>query len=233
MLAATWIIYGRHDTNIPILCYLQLIACACRVPHVLARETMSRPPAEYTCRFCRKRQEGKHMIALFSSTSLEKELPAMLSSIFEVPVDADDGFPMYGCRNCMSSASSVYEKLNRLRSMANTSYREATCTGTIDVHGLYIVRTMAICHHLIVTGRQLKRPKDTSSGPSVSPATIRAQPPCKRRSSAGKQLFPNSMYYIAYTYDHYVHNNNTFNFRQPTYSSPNTGTNNTVQSGNT
>ena len=76
------------------------------------------------------------MTALFSSLSLEKELPAMLSSVFEVSVDADDGFPMYACRNCMSSAKSVHNKLSRLRSMAKTSYREATCTGIIDVHGL-------------------------------------------------------------------------------------------------
>ena len=74
------------------------------------------------------------MTALFSPSSLEKQLPAMLRSIFEVPVDADDGFPMYACRNCMSSAKSLYDKLNRLRVIAKTSYREATCTGTIDVH---------------------------------------------------------------------------------------------------
>ena len=61
-------------------------------------ETMSyKPPAAYTgtCRFCRKRQEGKHMTALFSSSSLEKELPVMLSPTFEVPVDADDGISIY------------------------------------------------------------------------------------------------------------------------------------------
>ena len=73
------------------------------------------------------------MTALFSSKSFEKELPAMLSSVFEVSVDADDGFPTYACRNCMSSANSVP---SRLRSMAKTSYREATCTGIIDVHRL-------------------------------------------------------------------------------------------------
>jgi hypothetical protein len=76
------------------------------------------------------------MTALFSSSSLEKELPALLRSIFEVPVNADDGFPMYACRNCMSSAKSLNEKLNRLRLMAKTSYREATSTGIIDVHEL-------------------------------------------------------------------------------------------------
>ena len=76
------------------------------------------------------------MTALFTSTSLGKELPAMLSTVFEVPVDAHDGFPMYACRNCMSSAKVVHDKLTRLRSMAKSSYREATCTGIIDVHGL-------------------------------------------------------------------------------------------------
>ena len=30
--------------------------------------------------------------------------------VFEVSVDADDGFPMYACQNCMSSANSVHDK---------------------------------------------------------------------------------------------------------------------------
>ena len=68
------------------------------------------------------------MTALFSSSSLEKDLPAKLRSV----VYADDGFPMYACRNCMASANSVHDKLSRLRSMAKTSYREATCAGIID-----------------------------------------------------------------------------------------------------
>ena len=76
------------------------------------------------------------MTALFTSTSLGKELPAMLSTVFEVAVDAHNGLPMYACQNCMSSAKVVHDKLTRLRSMAKSSYREATCTGIIDVHGL-------------------------------------------------------------------------------------------------
>ena len=77
------------------------------------------------------------MTALFSSSSLEKDLPAKLRFVFDVSVDADDGFPMYACRNCMASANSVHDKLSRLRSMAKTSYREATCAGIIDVlHGM-------------------------------------------------------------------------------------------------
>ena len=42
-------------------------------------------------------RKGNIIAALFSPSSLEKQLPAMLRSIFEVPVDADDGFPMYTC----------------------------------------------------------------------------------------------------------------------------------------
>ena len=76
------------------------------------------------------------MTALFTSTSLGKELPAMLSTVFEVAVDAHDGFPMYACPNFMSSAKAVHNKLTWLRSMAKSSYREVTCTGIIDVHGL-------------------------------------------------------------------------------------------------
>ena len=135
MSTATWIIYGRHDSDIEFR--ITNIEPRTRAAyHVLAIEAMSKPPAEYTCRFCRKMQEGKYMTALFSSTSLGKELLAMLSTVFEVPVAAHDGFLMYACRNCMSSAKVVHDKLTRLRSMAKSSYREATCTGIIDVHGL-------------------------------------------------------------------------------------------------
>jgi len=35
----------------------------------------------------------------------------------------------------------------------------------------------------------MKRTKDTSSGPGVSPATATLQPPHKRRQCSGKQLF--------------------------------------------
>ena len=51
------------------------------------------------------------MTASFSPSSLGKQLP-MLRSIFEVPVVAGDGFPMYACRNCMSSAKSLCDKLS-------------------------------------------------------------------------------------------------------------------------
>ena len=76
------------------------------------------------------------MTALFTSTSLGEELSVMFSTVIEVSVDAYDGFPMYACQNCMSSAKLVHDKLTRLRSMAKSNYREATCTGIIDVHGL-------------------------------------------------------------------------------------------------
>ena len=61
---------------------------------------------------------------------------------------------------------------------------------------------MAICHRLIATGRQFKRPKDTG----VSPGTVQAQPPCKQRFGASEQLFSNGMtlYYITHTHDEYI-----------------------------
>ena len=77
-----------------------------------------------------------------------------------------------------------------------------------------------MCHKYAVTGRQLKRRKDTSSGPGVSPVTLRSQPPYKRRFSASKQLFTNGMYNLTCKDNHYIYNT----LRPPTYSSPNTGT---------
>lgn len=38
-----------------------------------------------------------------------------------------------------------------------------------------------------------KRTKDTSSGPGISPLTMKAQPPRKRRPDVGKRLFPDGM----------------------------------------
>ena len=47
-------------------------------------------------------RKGNIIAALFSPSSLEKQLPAIYYVevhyyYFEVPVDADDGFPMYAC----------------------------------------------------------------------------------------------------------------------------------------
>lgn len=89
-------------------------------------ETMSKRQA--VCRFCLKQQEGKHVTALFTLHSLKTKVPEMLSSIFAVPVIADDGLSAYVCRYCIASARSLNEKLLKLRAMAETSYRDAHIT---------------------------------------------------------------------------------------------------------
>ena len=78
----------------------------------------------------KKKQEGKHMTALFSSHSIKSDTPVILSSIFSVPVVNDDGFSIYGCQNCLGSTCSLHDKFCKLRSMAEASYRNANTAGS-------------------------------------------------------------------------------------------------------
>ena len=143
--------YGIHETVIGFrICTTNRAAC----PRTRVRETMSKPQVVYTCRFCLKSQEGKHMTALFTANSIKKEFPIVLSSVFAVPVVVDDGYSTHCCRYCIASAISLHNKLSKLREMAKTSYGTVhRATGI--AYGLYNC-SLSSCHSFWHRSRAIK-----------------------------------------------------------------------------
>ena len=109
----------------------------------------------------------KACIGLFTTTSIQTKLCTILSATFDLPVAPSRYHSSHACRTCRDQAKSVYNKLEELRSMARKSYEASS-------------------HSTVVAHQGHKRTKDTSSGPDVSPETLKAQPPRKMRP--GKRL---------------------------------------------
>ena len=133
---------------------------------------------------CNKKQcsssvEPKHATSVFSSSSSQSNLSGVLEAVFNVPVATDK--PL-SCRKCVESAKTIHTKLQSLQLMARASYQSILSSPLVD--------------HQVVTTKSVflassqKRAKDTSSGPGISPPTLKSQPPRKRRPGVGKTLHP-------------------------------------------
>lgn len=44
---------------------------------------------------CLKKQKGKHSTALFIGFSCKASIPVLMGTIFDIPVEADDGLSLY------------------------------------------------------------------------------------------------------------------------------------------
>ena len=104
-------------------------------------------------------------------------LQRTLSSIYHVDVTPDARLSSHACRKCVDTAVSLHSKLQSLQSMAKESYHKKLSQADSSMGPSVSI------------GPQ-KRSKDTSSGPGISPATLKSQPPRKRSLGMGKKLFP-------------------------------------------
>ena len=134
------------------------------------------PSELVTCRLWLQSVETKHNVGLFTAQGIEQKLAARLSSLLLVSILPDDGLSMHLCRKCKNAAVGVEQKLQELQGMAQRSYQIMHKTNAGSIHTL---STASVCR---------KRPKDTSSGPFVSPYIARVQPPAQKQFSA-KRLF--------------------------------------------
>ena len=132
------------------------------------------PEKSKQCRFCLSTVNPRHATSLFSRNSSEAKLCSVLGAVFNVPVATDKLLSPYACRKCVESAKAIYSKLQSLQLMARTSYQSILSSPVVSDVSL---------------AASLKRTKDTSGGPGISPSTLKSQPPRKRRPGIGKTLF--------------------------------------------
>ena len=74
------------------------------------------------CRLCGALLDEKHRPDLFSTITLEKNLPGRFSQLL---VSRDDGLSVYCCRKCVGKLNSVEKTIEEMKSLANSSYSKA------------------------------------------------------------------------------------------------------------
>lgn len=129
-----------------------------------------------SCRFCSEVVPSKHSVGLFTNQAEFTNLAVRFSILLQVPVASTDGLLRYCCRQCKESFLNLERKLESTRNRVKAVYQSAG-----------IVTSLAVVQPSKVGS--LKRTKDTSGGPGVSPATEKARPPHKR-SAVSRTLFP-------------------------------------------
>ena len=134
------------------------------------------------CRFCLSLTSPNHATSIFSSASNRVDLSTTLSSIFRVTVAPDERLSSYACRKCVDTALSLHSKLQSLQLMARENYHKRLSSVETQVRQAGGAPSGSIAPQ--------KRTKDTSSGPGISPTTMKSQPPRKRWLQMGKKLFP-------------------------------------------
>ena len=107
--------------------------------------------AASVCRLCLGKAVHPHYCALFSSKSLEKDLPRRVGKLSGISMCKSNGYPERVCRGCMQKFYSLEDGLQKFRERAMTSYREYS----------------------------RKRPTDSRQSPST-PTTEQSRPPTKR-----------------------------------------------------
>ena len=133
------------------------------------------------CRFCGEVVSSNHSVGLFTTQANFDNLAAKLSVLLQLPISEDDGLSKFACRLCRNSLKGL-EKLAAKRSAVRAVYQSAG----------YVPGAARITLAQIPPNRSystLKRPKDTSGGSGVSPATAKARPPSKR-PTVNRTLFP-------------------------------------------
>ena len=136
------------------------------------------------CRFCLSLTSSNHATSIFSGASNRVDLSTTLSSIFHVPVTPDARLSSHACRKCVDTAVSLYSKLQSLQLMAKESYHKRLSSVETQLSQADVDPS-----HTASIAPQ-KRTKDTSSGPGISPAIMKSQPPRKRQLQVRKRLFP-------------------------------------------
>ena len=140
------------------------------------------------CRFFGEVVSSKYSIGLFTTQANFDNLAARLSVLLQVPISAHDRLSMFACRLCRDSLKNLEEKLAAKRSAVRAVYQRAG----------YVIGVAQISLAQIPPNQAsstLKRPKDTSGGAGVSPATAKARPPSKRRT-VSRTLFPQGTKYL-------------------------------------
>ena len=74
------------------------------------------------CRLCGALLDKKHISGLFSSTTLEKDLPGRFSRLLQLP---DDKLSVYCCRKCVGRLNSMEKTIDEMKSLANSCYSKA------------------------------------------------------------------------------------------------------------
>ena len=133
-----------------------------------------------TCRFCADQVPSKHTVGLFTNQAALINLTTRFSTLLQLPVSSNDGLSKYCCRHCRDSLVNLERKLTDTRNRVRVVYQHA---------GIVTNTTMEVPKRDLGT---LKRAKDTSGGPGVSPATAKARPPCKK-TAVSRTLFPPGM----------------------------------------
>ena len=77
------------------------------------------------CRFCGALLDEKHTSGLFSTITLDKDLPGRFSRLLQLPISRDDGLSVYCCRKCVGRLNSVEKTIEEMKSLANSSYSKA------------------------------------------------------------------------------------------------------------
>lgn len=140
------------------------------------------------CRFCGEVVSSKHSVGLFTPQANFDNLAARLGLLLQLPVSANDGLSKFTCRLCRGSLENLEAKLAAKRSAVRAVYQRAGyVTGVARISLAQIPPNQG--------SSTLKRPKDTSGGPGVSPATAKARPPSKR-PTVSRTLFPQGTKYL-------------------------------------
>ena len=134
------------------------------------------------CRFCSEAVASKHSIGLFTNQAALSNLTTRLSTLLQLPISENDGLSSYSCRQCRDSLLNLERKLADTRNRVRAIYQRMS--GKISMAPL--VQNSVSDHGAV------KRTKDTSGGPGVSPATSKARPPSKRLT-VSRTLFPQGM----------------------------------------
>ena len=109
------------------------------------------------CRFCKALLDEKPRSGLFSTITVEKDLPGRFSRLLQLPVSCDNGLSVYCCRKCVGRLNSVEKTIEEMKSFANSSYCKAGYAPAVNPSPL----SREHCR---------KRAKDTSSD-KASPHT--------------------------------------------------------------
>ena len=134
------------------------------------------------CRFCSEVVSSNDVVGLSTPQATFDNLAARLSTLLQLPVSATDGLSQFVCRSCKHSLLNLEEKLAVKRSVVRAAYQRAG----------YVAGIPQIQSPSNRSSLTLKRPKDTSGGSGVSPATARARPPSKR-ATVSHTLFPQDL----------------------------------------
>ena len=125
------------------------------------------------CQICSSVVERSHCVSLFSPEMTKYNLAFRMSRLLEVPkISQEDPLPHYACSSCKVKFISMESKLERLRTLAKSSYQSLASS----------------CPEQQPSTNK-KCTKDTS-GDDVSPSTAKARPASKRGVGRSKILFP-------------------------------------------